>query len=142
MFLMNFLIFYFRSLVRLQRKIYQANLALHHFILNNWLFENQNFINLSNDLKLTDLKAFYFNEFLEFDLILYFRYAVLGARRYLLGEKDVGLPQARKKYQRMKFLDYFVKSLLYGFVFYVIFVKHDFLMVCSSFCKLIGCYKC
>lgn len=126
----------------MQRKIYQANVALQYFVLNNWNFENQNFINLSTDLKLADMKAFAFNEFLEFDLILYFRYAVLGARRYLLGEKDKNLPRARRHFLRMKFLDLFLKSLVYGFIFYYILIKHDFLKISSTFCKLFVNCKC
>lgn len=88
------------------------------------------------------MKAFNFYDFLEFDLILYFRYAVLGGRRYLLGEKDEDLPKARRNSRRMKMLDYFVKSLLYGLTFYYIFIKHDFLTILSTFCKLIGNGNC
>lgn len=128
--------------MKLQRKIYQANLALHYFILNNWLFENQNFINLSHDLKLKDMKAFYINDFLEFDLILYFRYAVLGGRRYLLKEKDENLPKARTNYRRMKYLDIFVKTLIFAGLFYFIFIKHNFLLISSTYCKLIRNDEC
>lgn len=66
------------SLAKLQRRIYIANCALQYFILNNWHFENQNFMDLCKDLKNEDMKAFNFHDFLEYDLILYFRYAVLG----------------------------------------------------------------
>lgn len=125
--------------MKLQRNIYTANQALHHFILNNWHFENKNFINLSNDLKATDLKAFYINDFLEYDLILYFRYAVLGARRYLLHEKDDTLPNARKHYLRMKLLDSFLKVIFIGLILYIILVKYDMLMLSKLVPSLWNC---
>lgn len=99
-------------------------------------------MSLSGDLKLQDLKAFYINDFLEFDLILYFRYAVLGGRRYLLQEKDDDLPKARRHFRRMKYLDYFVKGILIGFLLYYFFIKHNFLMISTSFCRLISSYNC
>lgn len=128
--------------MKLQRKIYQANLALQYFVLNNWHFKNQNFISLSSDLKLKDMKAFNFYDFLEFDLILYFRYAVLGGRRYLLKEKDKNLPRARRNYRRMKFLDYFVKALIFGSIFYFVFIKHDFLWFASTISRIFGKCEC
>lgn len=109
--------------MKLQRKIYQANLALQYFILNNWHFENKNFINLNHDLKLNDVRTFGYLDFLEYDLILYFRYAVLGARRYLLKQKDENLEKAKKNYQRMRFLDIFVKTLVLSYFSYFIFSK-------------------
>lgn len=130
------------SIVKLQRKIYQANLALQYFVLNNWNFENKNFMNLSQELKVQDLKAFYFTDFLEFDLILYFRYATLGARRNLLNERDEDLPKARRHYRRMKLLDSFLKAFIYGSILFLVFVKYDFLSISSTLCKVVGSYKC
>lgn len=69
------------------------------------------------------MKAFGYLDFLEYDLILYFRYAVLGGRRYLLGEKDENLPKAQKNFRRMRLLDYFVKTLLGAILFYYVFIK-------------------
>lgn len=106
--------------------------------MNNWHFKNENFIELCSFLKLEDVKAFNFTDFLEFDLILYFRYAVLGGRRYLLGEKDDDLPKARRKYKRMWALDKFVKLMFYGFIFYYIFIRQNFLSISTLFCGLIA----
>jgi alcohol-forming fatty acyl-CoA reductase len=111
------------SLVKLQRKIYQANLALQYFILNNWHFENKNFIHLNHDLKLIDVKTFGYLDFLEYDLILYFRYSVLGARRYLLKEKDENLPKARRHFRRMRILDYILKTTVLSFLVYYVLSK-------------------
>lgn len=116
--------------------MYEANMALHYFILNNWHFQNDNFMNLCSNLKIHDLKSFNFNDFVEFDLILYFRWAVLGGRKYLLGEGDERLPIARKKYRRMKALDLFVKTLFYGMIFWLIFIKYDVFGATKKFCSM------
>lgn len=128
--------------MNLQRKIYQANLALNHFILNNWEFENKNFMKLSAELKLQDLKAFYFNDFLDYDLILYFRQAVFGARRYLMKEKDETIDRCRKKNVWLYYLDAFVRTLFYGFFFYFVFIKYNFLCISSAFCGFFGSRTC
>lgn len=83
------------------------------------------------------MKSFSFIDFLEYDLILYFRYAVLGGRRYLLGEKDVNLPRARKHFRRMYVLDKVLKVLFFGSLLYYIF-----LMISSSFGTYFVTQKC
>jgi hypothetical protein len=97
---------------------------------------------LCNDLKLKDMKAFNFHDFLEFDLILYFRYGVLGGRRYLLGEKDENLPNARRRFLRMRLLDRTLKTLVWGSLFYYIVMKQNFMFLPSLFCSLSGFSRC
>lgn len=130
------------SVVNLQRKIYHANLALNHFILNKWDFENKNFTQLSRELKLQDLKAFYFNDFLDYDMILYFRHAVFGARRYLMKEKDETIERCRKKNVWLYYLDAFVRLLFYGSIFYFLFIKCNLLCITSTFCNFVSNTKC
>lgn len=130
------------SLTKLQRKMYEANLALQYFILTNWHFQNDNFMSLCSNLKLQDLKSFYFNDFMEFDLILYFRYAVLGGKKYLLGETEERIPIAKRKYRRMKLLDQAVKAFFCILLFWLIFIKYDILGVSRKFCISIGRYHC
>jgi hypothetical protein len=88
------------------------------------------------------MKAFNFHDFLEFDLILYFRYAVLGGRRYLLGEKDKNLPKARRHFVRMRLLDRTVKTIIWGCLFYYIIMNQNFMFLSSTFCALSGFSKC
>lgn len=47
-----------------------------------------------------DRVEFQFNYFPTRDLITYLKYALLGAKRYLLKEKDENIPKALKKIQR------------------------------------------
>lgn len=97
---------------------------------------------LSSHLKLQDLKAFNFLDFLEYDLVLYFRHAILGSKKYLLGESEENLPAAKKKYRMMKVLDTIVKTFAYCFVFYMIFIKYDIFGITSNIlCNILRCSK-
>lgn len=86
--------------MKLQRRIYGANLALQHFIRTHWVFENDCFLKLHNDIKQSDLKSFRYDNFVTADVREYFLDCMLGARRYLLHEKDEDLPRARRNYRR------------------------------------------
>ncbi|XP_055551587.1 putative fatty acyl-CoA reductase CG5065 [Wyeomyia smithii] len=114
-------------LAKLQRKIYTANMALEYFILNNWDFRNCNFIRLASEIKPEDIKEFYYRDFIEFDITLYFRNCILGARRYLLKQKDENLPRALKHLRRMKVVDKVCKLVAYSGFLYLIFIQLDLL---------------
>ncbi|XP_058820697.1 putative fatty acyl-CoA reductase CG5065 [Topomyia yanbarensis] len=114
-------------LAKLQRKIYTANVALEYFILNNWDFKNSNFIRLASEIKPVDNKEFYYRDFIEFDITLYFRNCILGARRYLLKQKDEDIPKALKHLRRMQLLDKMCHLLIYAGLLYLIFIKFDIL---------------
>ncbi|CAO1418029.1 unnamed protein product [Diamesa hyperborea] len=120
-------------LTKLQRKIFEANCALRYFILNTWHFKNKNFMTLGSEIKQEDSKDFYFRDFIEFDILLYFRNCILGSRRYLLDEKDENIPKARKNYKRMRMLDNTVKGLIAFTFFYQIFIKHDVIHVSKEY---------
>ncbi|XP_053678515.1 putative fatty acyl-CoA reductase CG5065 [Anopheles nili] len=114
-------------LAKLQRKIYTANVALEYFILNNWDFKNGNFIKLASEIKPEDNKDFYYRDFIEFDVTLYFRNCILGARRYLLKEKDENIPRALTHLKRMKLLDKMCKTIIMAVFLYIILIQFDLL---------------
>ncbi|XP_055629587.1 putative fatty acyl-CoA reductase CG5065 [Toxorhynchites rutilus septentrionalis] len=114
-------------LAKLQRKIYNANVALEYFILHNWDFKNSNFIRLASEIKPEDNKDFYYRDFIEFDITLYFRNCILGARRYLLNEKDENIPKALTNLRRLKIVDKVCKFLIACCFLYLIFIKLDLL---------------
>ncbi|XP_065092505.1 putative fatty acyl-CoA reductase CG5065 [Ochlerotatus camptorhynchus] len=114
-------------LAKVQRKIYNANVALEYFICNNWEFKNNNFIRLASEIKPEDNKDFYYRDFIEFDITLYFRNCILGVRRYLLHEKDENIPKALKHQRRMKLLDKTCKLLFVSGFLYLILIKFDML---------------
>ncbi|XP_035782468.1 putative fatty acyl-CoA reductase CG5065 [Anopheles albimanus] len=114
-------------LAKLQRKIYTANVALEYFILNNWDFKNRNFIRLASEIKPEDNKDFYYRDFIEFDVTLYFRNCILGARRYLLKEKDENIPKALVHLRRMKLLDKVCKTIIVAVFLYIVLIQFDLL---------------
>lgn len=126
-------VFFFFSLTRLQRKIYEANLALKYFVLNDWIFKNEKFVKLSDQLNLEDVKAFGYNDCFHTDIILYLRYALVGVKKYLLGDKEENLPRNRIIYWRLKWLDRVVKFIPIAVAFYYIFLKHDLIHLCRNY---------
>lgn len=102
-------------------------------MLNDWTFKNENFISLTNQLKLEDVKSFGYLDTFSFDIVLYLRYALSGVKKYLLGDKEKNLSRNIKVYKRMQFADRIIKGLLCVVVFYYLFIKHEMLEVCKSY---------
>lgn len=120
-------------MTKIQRKIYEANLALQYFVLNDWHFKNDKFVALSSQLRLEDVKSFGYIDCFNYDIILFLRYALAGVKKYLLGDKEENVPRNIRVYKRMKFADRILKALPYIIAFYYIFVKHDLMQVCKSY---------
>ncbi|CAG4978358.1 unnamed protein product [Colias eurytheme] len=104
-------------LVKIQRRIYVAQIALQYFTTQQWTFCNDNFIKLRSVLKEDDKKEFYY----EIENIDHWSYMVdsgYGARKFVLNEKDEDLPKARAHYKRMKIIRKITHGLFYIFVFW------------------------
>lgn len=86
--------------MKLQRRIFSATTALKYFITTHWVFENENFMALESYLLESDVKIFGYHNFITADVRDYLLNCMLGARRYLLHEKDENLPKARIHYKR------------------------------------------
>ncbi|CAG4948944.1 unnamed protein product [Parnassius apollo] len=104
-------------LVKIQRRIYIANLALRYYLTQQWTFSNDNFVKLRGCLKEEDEQNFYY-EMENIDKYEFFKQSCLGGRKYLLKEMDEDLPKARAHYQRMIYLDIVVQCIFYGFIFW------------------------
>ncbi|CAH0601898.1 unnamed protein product [Chrysodeixis includens] len=102
-------------LVKVQRRIYIANLALTYFITKQWTFDNKNLVALRSKIKKEDEKDFYY-EMENFDKFKYFVNSIIGGRKFLLNEKDEDLPRAKAHYRRMVILDKVVQFLFYGYI--------------------------
>jgi fatty acyl-CoA reductase len=89
-------------------------------------------MSLCSSIRDEDNKAFYYRDFTEFDITLYFINCILGARRYLLHEKDEDLPKSRLLYQRLKILDITVKFVIYAVIFYIVFVRYNAIDFCKE----------
>lgn len=66
------------SLVRLQRRIYGANLALRYFIRTHWVFKNAKFLELNSFIKPEEEKDFRFDKFITDDVRKYFINCMYG----------------------------------------------------------------
>lgn len=106
------------SMVKLQRRIYSANLALELFIRTSWVFENQEFLRLHDRILPVDRQSFRYDKFVTADVREYLKDCVLGARRYLLKEPDENIPRARRNYARLWYLDAVTRTVVYGFLLY------------------------
>lgn len=70
------------SVVKLQRKIYAANLALRYFIRTHWVFKNANFLELNSCIWTEDDEAFRFDKFITGDVRKYFISCMYGEYQY------------------------------------------------------------
>ncbi|KAG6454598.1 hypothetical protein O3G_MSEX008763 [Manduca sexta] len=100
-------------LIKVQRRIYIANLALRYYITKQWTFDNTNFVALRSFLKEEDKHDFYY-DIENRDKVEYFTKCCIGGRRYLLKEKDEDLPKAQAHYRRMVIIDKVVQVLFFG----------------------------
>ncbi|XP_034248653.1 putative fatty acyl-CoA reductase CG5065 [Thrips palmi] len=101
----------------MQRRIYAAQVALAPFLTSTWIFRNQLGLDLDNKILPEDYSDFTF-DFRDVDETAYFRQLAVGARRYLLKEKDEDLPKARAHLQRMSNIDTVLRGLLLVLVLY------------------------
>ncbi|XP_053675231.1 putative fatty acyl-CoA reductase CG5065 [Anopheles nili] len=95
-------------LLRLNRKIFDAQVSLRYFMNNEWVFKNDNFKELECTLSETDRNTFSTSYFVR-GMMEYYQSAILGGRRYLLKEPDENIAMALKKYTRLRVLNYSVK---------------------------------
>lgn len=113
--------------MKLQRKIYEANMALTYFTTHNFDFQNDNFIKLSSYLRPEDLKAFENTSFYKCSIITYSRFVLYGFRRYLMNLKDSDLEKDRRKARRLRLGTTIIKYFVYLVLFYFILLKTDIL---------------
>ncbi|OWR47189.1 fatty-acyl CoA reductase 1 [Danaus plexippus plexippus] len=100
-------------LVRVQRRIYTANMALHYYLTKQWTFSNRNLIALRSKIKDDDMRDFYY-EIENIDKYEFYKQCCFGGRKYLLKETDDSLEESQAQYKRMVVLDKLVKMTFYG----------------------------
>lgn len=105
-------------MTKIQRKIYEANLALKYFVMNEWIFKNDNFLTLCDKIKLTDLRDFDFSDCLNHDAILYMRIAMRGVRKYLIHDNLDNDEKNRMKYKFLKVIHTFLCSVPYILLYF------------------------
>ncbi|XP_062561582.1 fatty acyl-CoA reductase wat-like [Armigeres subalbatus] len=110
-------------LLRLQRRIFDATIALEYFIDNEWVFKTDNFRSLDLDLLEQDKESFNIS-YLKDGLMAYYTICILGGRRYLFKEKDETIPAARKKLFRLYWINKTIQCAFVGLVGYMIYCRY------------------
>lgn len=118
--------------MKVQRRMFEANKALGYFVTRMWTFKNDRTIELNFDLRCDDLRSFSFEQSYLTDVTYMTRTTLLGFRRFLMNERDEDLPRDQRKFRRMEKAVRIFKLFLLSIVF--IFVYRKFFEVF----KLIG----
>lgn len=121
-----------RFLVKIQKKIFAATIAVEFFFKNEWQWENSNFRNLYQNLSTSDKHLFYFNASV-IDYPIYLKNWIFGSRKYVLKEDQSTIPAAKVKLNIFYWIDWFVRFLFYGFLIYFMFfvwrtMNHHFIV--------------
>uniref|UniRef100_A0A1Q3FR42 Fatty acyl-CoA reductase n=1 Tax=Culex tarsalis TaxID=7177 RepID=A0A1Q3FR42_CULTA len=106
-------------LLKLQRKIFNAQICLKHFTDNEWVFQTDNFRNLAKDLHETDRETFNIS-YLRKGTYDYYEGCILGARRYLMKEPDSTIPSATRNMNRLVIIYRTMQAAFFGFILYII----------------------
>lgn len=123
-------------MTKLQRKIFEANMALQYFTMNHWAFLNNNFVTLCDKLKLEDLRDFDYRDCFNFDIIHYMTICLVGTKKYLLYDKEENEKFTRAKYQFLKTLGSILSSIPYIILFYYAFIKYDSIQTIKGFLNI------
>uniref|UniRef100_A0A182PNZ7 Fatty acyl-CoA reductase n=1 Tax=Anopheles epiroticus TaxID=199890 RepID=A0A182PNZ7_9DIPT len=110
-------------LLKLNRKIFDAQISLRYFMNNEWVFRNENFKELEYTIMDDDRKDFSTKYFV-LGMMEYYEAAILGGRRYLLKDPDESIEHALQKYKRLRVLNYVLKFALAFVTMYYIYNRY------------------
>ncbi|KAB0802588.1 hypothetical protein PPYR_04774 [Photinus pyralis] len=102
-------------LVKIQRRIYIANIALHHFITYQWSFPNYKLLALEERLLPEEAEDFGYDRY-NFNVDDYFFNCMKYVPLYLLKEHDYNPEQAKRNLYRMYILDRVVRILVLALI--------------------------
>ncbi|KAK5638604.1 hypothetical protein RI129_012899 [Pyrocoelia pectoralis] len=125
-------------LVKIQRRIYIANIALHHFISNYWTFPNDKCLALEDKLLPEEAAEFGYDRG-NLKVPEYFLNCIKYGRRYLLKEDDSTLERAKINLYRMYVLDRVVRVVVVGLALWYFTFKIDLIGYLGS--KLVTFYE-
>lgn len=69
----------------------------------------------------------YFAKGIRFEDISSSFFFIPGARRYLMKEPDSSIPECKRRLVKIMIVDRVLRFILFGFIFYKIFMKYNFL---------------
>ncbi|XP_065365046.1 putative fatty acyl-CoA reductase CG5065 [Calliphora vicina] len=98
-------------LLKLQRRIYAANIALYVFITTEWKFCNENFIKLENLIPTEDYKKLGFMCYSNINHEEFVSYGIRGAKQFLLNEPAEASSQAKMRLKIFIVLHYLIQFI-------------------------------
>ncbi|XP_055692936.1 fatty acyl-CoA reductase 1-like [Lutzomyia longipalpis] len=111
--------------LNIMRKFHFASFSISYFMFNEWLFVNDNFFNLMNDIKLEDMEEFSFDFYEALEEGRYLYNSLRGTRKYLMGQKEESIPRARTTYRILWVLDSAVKIIFWFVVLWFLLKRYD-----------------
>lgn len=109
-----------RWAIKLQRRIFDSLKVFSYFLNNSWSWDTKNCQLLSRRVNIEEREKFNFDvEKLDFNS--YVDNWVIGSRRFLMKLDDSSIPEAKRKYVFLFWLDLIVKSLFVFGIGYFLF---------------------
>ncbi|PSN39594.1 hypothetical protein C0J52_06906 [Blattella germanica] len=109
------------GLCKIQRKVFMANMALQFFTTRSWSFSNKNCLALRARTLKEDKKEFFLDHVEDVNPVAHFRNCAIGARKYLLKEHPDTIPQSKKHYRRLYWIDKSLHAILIILVLWILF---------------------
>ncbi|XP_012525416.2 fatty acyl-CoA reductase 1 [Monomorium pharaonis] len=107
-------------LPRLVRLLYVANCAVSLFSFNNWKYNNANYLFLMSLIPSEDQETFCLNYF-EYDLKEYFKFTILGFKKFVLHEDINRLDAARAHKRRVELFGTVVENIMFFGMLWIIY---------------------
>ncbi|XP_035718298.1 fatty acyl-CoA reductase 1-like [Vespa mandarinia] len=106
-------------LLKLQRKIYVANISLSYFMMNYWQFYNDNLMSALSRLSAEDKRDFNFN-YSQFNLYEFLQTSLKGGKQYLLHEDEEKIDENLRKLNRLWWIDKITKTCSFIFFLWIL----------------------
>lgn len=118
-------------LCKIQRKIYNANIAMAPLMSISYHFLNYKFLELQKTITEED-RGFFFKTFhLESEKRQYLEEAIMGTAKYMLHEKfDATGEKSRKMLKKYWYADMVLRTILFSLFFWIFIMKIDILNLC------------
>lgn len=104
--------------IKLQKRIFDSLKVFEYFLINQWEWDNKNCQLLSQRMNVEERNDFNF-DVSSLDYNQYIENWVIGSRRFMMKLDDANIPEGRRKFVILYWLDFIVKSLFFvGFSYF------------------------
>ncbi|XP_055912310.1 fatty acyl-CoA reductase 1-like [Eupeodes corollae] len=112
--------------LKLQRKIFAANNALHYFNVTQWSFQNEKFYELDKYIIPSDKTSFAFQHYTNIEIEPFFKNALVGAKYFLLKMPLKSTKWAKIKFRILTVLNFFIQLIFWMFVLKIVISRMFF----------------